>query len=132
MEYVELITKWGCDGSQQSQFQQTFFDISSDDSNIFQSSLVPLRLQVNMRSHKNILWQNPTPSSTRFCRPIRIRFLHETVNITKEEIKYIKDQAKDLRKAEIPTSNGVIYVILYYPRWSMPKYAIQLQIQSLR
>ncbi|KAF2880792.1 hypothetical protein ILUMI_25380 [Ignelater luminosus] len=113
MEYMELITKWGCDDSQQSQFQQTFFDISSDDSNIFQSSLVPLRLQVNIRSHKKILWQNPTPSSTRFCRPIRIRFLHEIVDITKEEIKYVEDQAKDLRetKTELFTSG---YLRPYY------------------
>ncbi|KAF2889404.1 hypothetical protein ILUMI_16769, partial [Ignelater luminosus] len=110
IEYVKLVTIWVCDGSQQSQFQQTFFDIPSDDSNIFHSSLAILQLQVNIRSHKNILWQNPTPSSTRFCRPIRIRFLHEIVDITKKEIKYVEDQAKDLKKTEILTSNGVIYV----------------------
>ncbi|KAF2888695.1 hypothetical protein ILUMI_17478 [Ignelater luminosus] len=110
MEYVELVTIWVCDGTQQSQFQQTFFDIPSDDSNIFHSSLASLQLQVNIRSNKNILWQNPTPSSTHFCRPIRIRFLREIVDITKKEIKYVEDQAKDLKKTEILTSNGVIYV----------------------
>lgn len=84
LKHLELITKWGCDGSQQSQFQQKFTNTSDDDSNIFQSSLVPLRLQTHIGDQKKILWQNPTPSSTRFCRPIRIRFLHETVDITKE------------------------------------------------
>ncbi|KAF2889151.1 hypothetical protein ILUMI_17022 [Ignelater luminosus] len=74
------------------------------------TSNLALDCQVNIRSHKKILWQNPTPSSTRVYRPIRIRFLQETVDITKEETKYVEDQAKDLRKTEIPTSNGVIYV----------------------
>lgn len=63
---MELITKWGCDGCQQTQFQQKFEDNSKDDSNIFQSSLVPVRLQSNIANQKKILWQNPTPSSPRY------------------------------------------------------------------
>lgn len=111
LENMELITKWGCDGSHQTQSQQIFSDSShGDDSNIFQSSLVPLRLQTHVGEEKNILWQNPTPSSPRFCRPIRIRFLHETVNIIKEEIKYVEDQAKQLTKTKIQSSKGVGYV----------------------
>ncbi|CAH0561743.1 unnamed protein product [Brassicogethes aeneus] len=108
--HIELITKWGCDASQQSQFQQKFNDVTSDDSNIFQSSMVPLRLQVNTDNYTKIMWQNPTPSSVRFCRPIRIRFLHETVDVTKEEINYMENQVKNLRKTEVQTCNGVIQV----------------------
>lgn len=104
---MELVTKWGCDGCQQTPFQQKFSDSSFDDSSIFQSSLVPLRLQACTKEKKTILWQNPTPSSTRFCRPIRIRFLHETAEVTKEEIKYVEDQAKNLLKTKISTSKGV-------------------------
>lgn len=111
LKNMELITKWGCDGSQQTQFQQKFADSSEDDSNIFQSSLVPVRLDSNIGHQKKILWQNPTPSSPRFCRPIRIRFLHETADITKNEIKYIEDQIKQLTKTELRNSNGVIYVL---------------------
>lgn len=68
---MELITKWGCDGSQQNRSQQKFQEEDSgDDSNIFLSSMVPVRLQSNVEDQKKILWQNPTPSSPRFCRPI--------------------------------------------------------------
>ncbi|CAH1109407.1 unnamed protein product [Psylliodes chrysocephalus] len=110
MPQIELITKWGCDGSQQSQFQHSFSDLTSDDSNIFQSSMVPLRLQVHTGINKKIIWQNPTPSSTRFCRPIRIRFLYEIVDIIKEEIKYIEDHVKNLQSTEVQTSSGMIQV----------------------
>lgn len=41
-----LISKWGCDGSQQAQFKQKLQNNADNDANIFQSSLVPLRLIV--------------------------------------------------------------------------------------
>ncbi|XP_050514918.1 uncharacterized protein LOC126890114 [Diabrotica virgifera virgifera] len=43
---LTLICKWGCDGSQQTQYKQKFQDSADSDENIFQSSLVPLRLVV--------------------------------------------------------------------------------------
>lgn len=104
---LELISKWGCDGSQQSQFKQKFSGVGESDANIFQSSLVPLKLIYNKDSTSKVVWQNPTPSSTRFCRPIRIRFVHETVDITKEEIKYVEQQAEHLTKTEVSTQLGV-------------------------
>jgi hypothetical protein len=46
---LELLLKWGCDGSQQTQFKQKFNeDMDTSDSNIFQSSFVPLRLRSNI------------------------------------------------------------------------------------
>nr|CAI5858140.1 unnamed protein product [Callosobruchus analis] len=42
---LEIFVKWGSDGSQQSQFKVKFENAADTDSNIFQSSLVPLRLQ---------------------------------------------------------------------------------------
>lgn len=104
---LELITKWGCDGSQQSQFKQKFQNISDSDANIFQSSCVPLKLLANVDGKTKTIWQNPTPSSTRFCRPIRICFLHETADITVQEIKYVEDQIQDLRKTEVQVDGGV-------------------------
>ena len=40
----ELISKWGCDGSQQMQYKQTFHNVEDSDSQIIQSSMLPLRL----------------------------------------------------------------------------------------
>ena len=110
LKNLELISKWGCDGSHQSAYQQKFQDSTQDDSNIFQSSLVPLRLQSHIADRKKVLWQNPTPSSTRFCRPICIRFLHETVDITNEEIKYVEDQVTQLRRTKIMHPKAAAFV----------------------
>lgn len=108
---LELISKWGCDGSTQNSVQQKFSDGSyNDDSNIFQSSLLPLRLQSHVGDQIKVIWQNPTPSSPRFCRPIRIRFLHETADITKEEINYVETQYQRLTKTEVLSENGTIQV----------------------
>ena len=101
----ELISKWGCDGSQQSQFKQKMQNDDATDSNIFQSCLVPLQL-VCGKNRKKIIWQNPTPSSPRYCRPIRIRFVKESTDITNEEINYIQNQI-DLLENSVFTREGV-------------------------
>ncbi|KAL4720247.1 hypothetical protein ACJJTC_019235 [Scirpophaga incertulas] len=96
-----LISKWGCDGSHQTPFKQKFENVTDDDSNIFMSSIVPVRLIVSVDGQTTkTIWQNPVPSSVRFCRPIRARFLHETKDVTKEEIEYIRNQAKNLKGTE--------------------------------
>lgn len=84
---LTLISKWGCDGSQQAQFKQKFSNEADSDKQIFQSSFVPLRIIVS--TTKKVVWENPTPSSPRLCRPIRIRFLKETTDVTNEEIAYV-------------------------------------------
>lgn len=38
---LELVYKWGCDGSRQRQYKQKFENSFDSDANIFQSSLVP-------------------------------------------------------------------------------------------
>lgn len=92
-QHLLLISKWGCDGSHQTPFNQKFENIADNDSNIFVSSLVPVRLVISVDGDiTKIVWQNPVPSSVRFCRPIRARFVHETKDVTKEEIEYIENQ----------------------------------------
>lgn len=68
------------------------------DANIFQSSMVPLQLVCGKK--KNVVWQNPTPSSPRYCRLIKIRFLHESVDITNEEIQYMNSKINALEPTE--------------------------------
>jgi len=67
-----------------------------------------LRLICNIEDKKKFLWQNPVPSSTRFCRPIRIRFLHKTTDVTNEEIQFIEKQVSSLKKTDIPIASGVL------------------------
>lgn len=96
---LELVSKWGCDGSQQTQFKQKFESSSDSDANIFQSSFVPLRLFCS--SNNKIIWQNPTPSSTRYCRPIKISFVKESLDITQSEIADIESKISRLNKTVI-------------------------------
>lgn len=106
---MNLISKWGCDGSQQAQFKQKFQNNADSDANIFQSSLVPLRLIVIIDGEqKKIIWQNPAPSSPRFCRPIRIRFISESKDVIVDEIKYVQNQITNLRETMVPNEIGKI------------------------
>lgn len=97
---LTLICKWGCDGtSGQSCYKQKFDndDGTMTDSNIFFTSLVPLQLfSSKEEGNKIIVWENPRPSSPRYCRPIKIEFLKETAETTKTEVAYVQDQEKNL------------------------------------
>ncbi|CAH0552735.1 unnamed protein product [Brassicogethes aeneus] len=86
---LKLICKWGCDGSQQTQYKQKFENDANSDANIFQSCFVPLRLVCGENGAK-IVWENPTPSSPRYCRPI-----------TEEEINYIGTSANSLKATKV-------------------------------
>ena len=90
--------KRGCDGVQQAKFKQKFQNNTDCDTNIFQSSLVPLRMIVRIDGEqKKIIRQNPVISSPRFCRPIRIRFISEPKDITIGEIEHIKKIINDFQ-----------------------------------
>lgn len=71
---------------------------------------MPIRLTCNIGNQEKIIWQNAVPSSARYCRPIRIRFVKETKDITNEEICYIEKQIRNLKKSEIPRTNGGIEI----------------------
>lgn len=95
---LELICKWGCDGtSGQSTYKQKFSDGDGNksDANIFFISLVPLQIFDRVNPHV-IIWKNPRPSSPRFCRPIKIEFLHETAEATRAEVDCIEAQERNL------------------------------------
>lgn len=96
-----LICKWGCDGtSSQSTYKQNFTndDGSKSDVNIFFTSIVPLQLVVDDQetNARLVAWKNPRPSSPHFCRPIKIQFLYESTEATRDEMEYIKQQEHNL------------------------------------
>lgn len=103
---MELIYKWGCNGSHQQQYKQIFEDTSESDAYIFLSSIVLLRLYCTL--NEKIVWQNSTPSSPRFCRPIRIRFVKETAEIIREEIDYIQKQIDSLEPLNTEQNREII------------------------
>lgn len=103
-----IICKWGCDGSQQAQYKQKFQNDSDSDTNIFQCSFVPLQLACG--TNNKIIWQNPTPSSPRYCRPMRIRFVKESADIINEEINYIKTALNSVQPSEVTLENKTFFV----------------------
>lgn len=68
---ANLVCSWGFDGSSgHSDYAQKFISAGSQgchDNNLFATTLIPLRL---ISPSGTILWNNRTPQSVRFCRPI--------------------------------------------------------------
>lgn len=114
---LTIINKWGCDGSHQSRFKQKFTDDADSDANIFLSSFVPLQI-VCGAENKKVVWNNPTPSSPRFCRPIRFRYVKESKDVTKEEISYIENAAKSLTPTKV-NLNGNEYIFGHIMKMTM-------------
>ncbi|GAB0089559.1 hypothetical protein DMENIID0001_041250 [Sergentomyia squamirostris] len=82
-----------------------------DDQHIFQSSLVPIRLQVNDGSTQpKVIWKNPVTSSSRFCRPIRVRFIKESKDVIKDEFKHINEQISRLEKTKFSNGDRVGFI----------------------
>lgn len=97
---VCLIGKWGFDGSTgHSEYKQRFYDSTLEDSSLFVTSYVPLQLIMTTDNDENsvVLWKNPRPSSTRYCRPIRIRYLKETTAVSVQEETYFKEKISNLQ-----------------------------------
>lgn len=92
---LELIVKWGFDGSSgQSRYKQNDASGSEvSDQNFFATWLVPIQLRsVSPSKTMTVLWNNPCPSSVRYCRPLRFQFLKETTTIIKSEEEYVTSQ----------------------------------------
>ena len=96
LQNLIAVYKWGCDGSSgHSQYKQKSEEDFSDE-NIFVTSIVPVQLYAILDEQKVNIWENERPSSTRYCRPIRFRFLKETSDVTREEKDHIDRQIASL------------------------------------
>lgn len=78
---MKLILKYGFDGSTFTEYKQKFAKEGSSDSSVFLTSLVPLQLS----NGEIIVWDNPRPSSTRYCRPVFLQLIKETAEETVKE-----------------------------------------------
>lgn len=126
-EYSELkcICKWGFDGSSgHSEYHQSFLDIETDDttecrqnaitdSSIVLFCIVPLRLTgvTKVSNTQVILWENPTPSSTRYCRPLKFLYEKETKEVTKTEVGRVEKEMMELKSVELNINNSVLCII---------------------
>ncbi|KAJ4437537.1 hypothetical protein ANN_17682 [Periplaneta americana] len=110
---LTLFSKWGCDGSSgHNGFKQKLADGDSfTDSEIFLLSFVPLLLYSEKDDKTNILyWENPRPSSTKYCRPINIKLKHETSDLIKEEIDCINNQINNIQSTIVDFNNIAVEI----------------------
>lgn len=109
LQSITLTVKWGFDGSSgHSEFKQkfNFDDGTKTDSNMFVTSIVP----VCAKSGDKLIFQNPRPSSTRYCRPLHIQLVNETTEISMEEKDYIDHQIAQLQPTCITKNERSIKV----------------------
>lgn len=94
-----LISKYGCDGSGgHSQYKQKFQEKDCSDEYMMITSVVPIRVV----TANALVWQNPRPSSPRYCRPLRLQMSRETSELSKEEAGNIKNEIENL----LPTKHA--------------------------
>ncbi|XP_060801327.1 uncharacterized protein LOC106142803 [Amyelois transitella] len=91
--HLKMTSKWGFDGSSaQSNYRQKSGQPDFDDSSVFMTSLVPLKLE----SDNVLIWENPKPSSTFYCRPVKFQFAKETSEFIKQEEAAMKEEIRNL------------------------------------
>lgn len=112
MTNLEMIYKWGCDGSSgQAQYNQNVGESSSSsitDSDLFIFSLVPLQMQCSVS--QKIIWQNPRPTSTRFCRPIKLMFKKETKENALIEVADVEKQIENLTATDLTIGDNELQI----------------------
>lgn len=100
LDSLTLICKWGGDGSSNhSNYKQKFKAEGCSDSSLFVLSFVPIQLRAT-DNPTNVLWQNPSPSSTRLCRPLKFLFAKETEEMSVQEFEVIRNQIENLQNLD--------------------------------
>lgn len=93
-----LHVKYGFDGTNTNRYKQKSNEKSSVLDYMFCCCIVPLQL-VDKNSGE-VYWSNPRPSSTKFCRPIKILYQKETNELCKMEEDDLKNQISRLNNIE--------------------------------
>lgn len=116
--HFTVMYKWGGDGmSNNSQYKMTFTEKvdgeiqAYNDSHVFLMCLVPLRVVFNSEDGtETIVWNNELPSSVSLCRVIKLIFQKETPEMTKREIKSVKDQFNELAPTIFQVGNHKVVI----------------------
>lgn len=111
---VYLVSKWGCDGaSGQSEYKQSSVELGQfSDKHLFMMSMVPIKLMhSDVSTSSSILWKNPRPSSTKYCRPIMFEYAKETSEKTKEEVAIVEAQIQKLLPTSVTVFGKTINVV---------------------
>ena len=74
-------------GTGKSVYKQQSDDTSelNTDESLFITCLVPLELYCFKDDKKKVVWRNPKPSSTSYCRPLRFTYTKESKEVVLTE-----------------------------------------------
>jgi hypothetical protein len=104
---LEMSHKWGCDGSDgHPQHKHKSSNDLHADKAILLTAIVPLQLKVCNEPDQPAVWTNASPSSTRYCQPLRLQFIKESKESLKEAEKHITDQIEQLQPSIVVLKNG--------------------------
>lgn len=91
------------------------------DAHVFLTSFEPLQILCD-KDNKKVIYQNPITSLLRYYRPIRFRFLKESTDVTKEEIRCVEESAKKLKPTELVLYGNKSCLNMFLSwRWSMAR-----------
>ena len=108
---------WGFDGSTgQSNYKIRFKDSDKSDSSLFATTIIPLRL---VSESLDVLWNNPTPQSTRFCRPFKLEFVQETSSHILKERNEVEAQISCLENSNIEIEDNKSLNVKYSVNMTM-------------
>lgn len=118
-----MYTKWGFDGSSgHSSYKQVFHGIEASDSAVFITSIVPIRIVLG----EKVVWQNPTPSSTRYCRPLKIEFIKESSEVSIAEKNRVTEEIGNLKNLKRYVMENLLKLsTLYFLLWWMGKFVMR-------
>lgn len=68
--------------------------IFDSDAGLFVTTVIPLQLRSSVG---DVLWNNPAPQSVRYCRPLRIQFIHESPEVILAERAWVQGQMETLQ-----------------------------------
>ena len=102
-----LRSKVGFDGSTgQSIYTQVIDELENrsfvQEASLFLTCFVPLELTGFSGKVGKIVWRNPHPSSTLYCRIVRFRFVKETTDIMNAEHQFLENAIGNLFTTPVP------------------------------
>lgn len=99
--------------------KQAFHGPHKDDSSVFITALVQLRLLCKTDTgNQKIIWQNPRPSSTRYCRPLKFSFLKESTQTSLEQKNRVEEEIRNLNPTEL-TINHITLLLSHNLHFTM-------------
>ena len=124
-----LTSKYGFDGATGQQVYRHRQSTDVDDSTMFLASMVPLRLRTE---DGRVIWANPKPNSTFFCRPISFIFEKESKELTTATYVQLQQEVESLTPSIVQLTDDVTISVHHEMALTMIDGKVHNTIQDIR